>query len=286
MRPAPLTDGILYISQARTLQPEGERRPYFEMGYSTFLSYFEFSALTDGSKGTADPALTKVYRAQSIILSASIVILLVSAFMILRGPLVLRAAAAIALGGLMLSPLVAVWPNQILTESLAVPAVVLLVAACIATDARPGALVFVAACCGLMIWSRDSMIYFICLFLGLLAPSIWRSARFQSPRFWFGSLLVVLTLAGTIWCATLLPARDLCGRVLANVIQIRMLPDQEAKEYFARRGLPLTEVVLARAGYPGWVDNKWFMSDSDLQDEPETSFTTAIGCSPTGCEPT
>jgi len=37
----------------------------------------------------------------------------------------------------MLSPLVAVWPNQILTESLAVPAVVLLVAACIATDARP-----------------------------------------------------------------------------------------------------------------------------------------------------
>jgi len=99
MRPAPLTDGILYISQARTLQPEGERRPYFEMGYSTFLSYFEFSALTDGSKGTADPALTKVYRAESIILSASIVILLVSAFMILRGPLVLRAAARLHWAG-------------------------------------------------------------------------------------------------------------------------------------------------------------------------------------------
>jgi len=60
-----------------------------------------------------------------------------------------------------------------------------------------------------------------------------------------------------------------------------MLPDQEAKEYFARRGLPLTEVVLARAGYPGWVDNKWCSRIATCRTSP-TSFTTAIGCSSDG----
>jgi len=124
----------------------------------------------------------------------------------------------------------------------------------------PRCLVFVAACCGLMIWSPDSMNLFHLLFLGFW-PLVSGVRAVSIAAFWFGSPSRRPDVGGHDMVRDPVAGQGSLRPSLANVIQIRMLPDQEAKEYFRKAGPPPDRVVLARAAI--WMGRQQrCMSDS------------------------
>jgi hypothetical protein len=55
---------------------------------------------------------------------------------------------------------------------------------------------------------------------------------------------------------------------LANIVQVRILPDDARRRFFADHGLPIPPIVADRSGAPAFIDQKLFMRDDELTEVP------------------
>lgn len=264
-----ITDGILYVSQARWFQASHLPKKiyyFFEFGlYPGFLSWFDFVGLSDWSTSTTNSKILLVYTDQSLLLSASTALFLFLSFLLIPGNVFKRTIVSALLGLLLLSPLFVVWPATVLAESVTLPAVLVFVCACLASDAQARfSLPLLGIACCLLVFTRDPMIYFVWLFIGLLVLNILLTNR--TRRFVTIAGMGILIVAVGFGCArtVLFTGSGKYMQTLANIVQIRMLPDPERRKYFADRGLPLSPTVLDRSGHQAWVDNAFFEPDDKV----------------------
>jgi len=269
----PLADGKLYLTQALHLQNEPFTiLRFLEFGlYPLFLSQFDVGMrdwLSDGN----DPKFLPVYYTQSLILCAASAVFLFCAFIYISGRLFTRIVVSMLLGCILLSPLVIVWPINILTEALALPTILLVACACLADDSgRHWSPIFIAIVCSLLVLVRDAMMIFVCIFGALLlANSLFVKINWTAARM-IGMVLVLVAIGLGVAKASLVTSGGSknVSQLLANIIQFRILPDPERRQFFVERGLPISSTVMERSGKPAWVDNDWFHPDSALSDRPE-----------------
>src|SRR5215813_618518 len=266
-----LSDGRLYLTQALQLQDEPVTPlRILEFGlYPLFLSQFDLGVK---DWATNDPKLQTIYYAESLMLCATSAVFLLCAFMLIPGRPLKRVIVSLLLGCILLSPLVIVWPNFILTEAMVLPATLLFACACLAADRgkRWSAILIALACC-LLVLVRDAMIIFVCMFAALLWVNIlFTKINWARPAM-IGAVLVLFAVGLGVAKASLVVdggSKNL-SQLLANIIQIRILPDPEHRKFFAERGLPISPTVMERSGTPAWVDNDWFEPDSALSDRPD-----------------
>ena len=168
------------------------------------------------------------------------------------------------LGGLLLSPLVVIWPACLLAEALTLSALLFFCSACLAYDAgKRFVLPVVGLFCCLLVFVRDPMIFFVWIFASLLATNVLlvRGGR----RFVTIAGLVILLIAGSLgYARATFFTQNRYLQTFVNVVQLRILPDPEHREFFAARGLPTSSVVMERSGHPAWVDNAVFMPDDEV----------------------
>ena len=55
----------------------------------------------------------------------------------------------------------------------------------------------------------------------------------------------------------------------ANIIQFRILPDAEHRNFFVERGLPISSEAMALSGKTAWDKGDWWKPDSELSDRPD-----------------
>ena len=255
--PRPLLDGALYITQALQLQHEPVTLLRFvEFGlYPLFLSQFDLG-VRDWLAGGNDPKLLAVYYTQSIMLCATSAVFLFCAFILISGHLLKRIVVSALLGCILLSPLVIVWPITVLTEALALPTILLFACACLSDDSgRRWSPILIAIVCCLLVIVRDAMFIFVCIFGALLlANTLFVKVNRTGPRM-IGIVLVLLaiSLGGTkAWLVESGGSKNL-SQLLANIIQFRILPDPQRRQFFVERGLPISSTVMERSGLPAWA---------------------------------
>ena len=277
--PAPLFDARLYLTQALNLQHDPVTlRSVLEFGfYPLFLSQFDLG-IRDWLTASNDPKLLAIYYVQSLILCATSAVFLFCALILTPGHLLKRIVVAVLLGCILLSPLIIVWPNYVLTESMVLPATLLFACGCLADDAgRRWSLILIAMSCLLLVLVRDAMILFVCMFVTLLLANIlFAKINWTRPRM-IGTVLVLLALGLGIAKESLVVndseqytgTSKTLSTLFANVIQYRILPNPEYRKFFVERELPISSTVMERVGKPAWVDSDWFQADSDLSDRPD-----------------
>ena len=270
--PRPLLDGKLYITQALQLQQEPfTPLRFLEFGlYPLLLSQFDVR-VRDWVVGGNGPNLLAVYYTQSIILCAMSAIFLSCAFILTSGHLLKRTVISALLGGILLSPLVIVWPTTILTEALALPTMLLFACACLSDNSgRSWSPIFIAIVCCLLVLVRDAMLIFVCIFGALfLANTLFVKVNRTGPRM-TGMVLVLLAIGlggSKAWLVESGGSKNL-SQLLANIVQLRILPHPESRNFFAERGLPISSTVMERSGLPAWDDNDWYEPDSAVSDRP------------------
>ena len=168
---------------------------FVEFGlYPLFLSQFDLG-VRDWLFGGNDPKLLAVYYTQSLILCATSAVFLFCAFIFISGHLLKRIVVSVLLGCILLSPLVIVWPINVLTEALALPTILLFACACLADDSgRRWSPILIAIVCCLLVLVRDAMIIFVCIFGALLLANIlFVKINWTAPRM-IGMVLVLLAI--------------------------------------------------------------------------------------------
>ena len=270
----PLVDEAKYIAQARVLQDEPVTlQQILEFGlYPGFLSQFDLE-IRDWSIGSTDPKLLVVYATQSLILSVMSALFLFCSFIFIPGNLIKRIIISVLLAGILLSPLVVVWPNTAMTEAMTLPVTLLFACACLADDSggRWSPTLVAIACC-LLVLVRDSMFLFVLPFAVLLLANNLFANRNSTRTVMIGAILMLLAVGLATTRASLLPLDPQVaekhhlidrGQCFANIIQFRILPDPEHRNFFVNRGLPISSEVMALSGKPSW-DSDFFRPDSEL----------------------
>lgn len=272
-----IQDGIGYVTQSRLfVQPPVLPLSQYlnflrEYGlYPLFLRLFDLGDVHENwTAASTHPQILPVYAAQALLLALCSALFLSLAYQLIPGRPLKRATLALLLGCLLLSPLVVVWPSQVLTEALTLAALLLFATACLAYDAdRPSGLVFIALGACLLVALRDPMIFFVWIFAVLLAAnglSAWARTPTRKVAVVAGVLVLILAAGLGYARASVLSGKYL--QTFVNIIQFRILPDPQMQLYFARRGLPLTPAVLNRAGKPAWIDNNLFLPDAHADPE-------------------
>jgi hypothetical protein len=268
--PHRITDGVHYVVQGWAFRVFGIHlvRDILLYGlYPAFLSPFKIPGLDWATDGAA-PVVVAVYAVQSLILAAATALFLWSSFkFILLSPLK-RATTAVLLGGVLISPLVIVWPSGLLMESLTLSALLLFAAACLAFDAnKKYSLVLIGLSSCLSILIRDPIIVFSLIFAGMFGLSVLLAQRVRSRAALAGlvTLLVAVGLGGMRSQLTSSSGKYI--QPLVNIIQLRILPDPERRAFFFDRGLPMTPTVLERSGKVAQFNNTLFLSDSEVPAE-------------------
>lgn len=101
----PISDGAMYISQARAYQILGLKlhtsvKYLFEWGlYPRFLSWFDFTGLSDWNTASTHPSSLVVYAGQGLLLSSSTALFLFLSFRLIPGSLFKRAMISAFAGG-------------------------------------------------------------------------------------------------------------------------------------------------------------------------------------------
>jgi hypothetical protein len=276
---SPLDDGAHYIGQARLLQDEPfTLQRFLELGlYPLFLSQFDLE-LGDMSVASTDPKLLAVYAAQSLMLSATSAVFLFCAFILIPGHLLKRVVICALLGGILLSPLVVVWPTMVMYETMAIPATLLFACACLSDDSgRRWSLILIAMACCLLLLVRVQTVFFVFMFAGLLWGNIlFSKTNWTRPLMIGAALMLLATGLGIAKASWLLDRmKDNYGSIVnysqvwASIIQVRILPDPEHRKFFVERGLPISSTMMERSGKPAWVDNKWFTPENELSESPD-----------------
>lgn len=271
--PQPIFDGVHYLGMASGFFT-GSRRDlftnFFVNGlYPVFLAPFDAKDMNLLGPISTHPKLFSIYAAQAVFLSVTSFVLLLALFFWCPGSTTRRMVITGFLGVLLLSPLFLVWPAYVLTESVAIPVLLLLLASFLAYDAKPSIprLTLIAALAPAVALTRDPMIYFVVLTGVLLMANV----ALRSPRF-IGTAIVAWFIVISCGFALIKNSAKHVGPVygqdMANVIQIRILPDPDRRAFFIARGMPIGPTVIARAGKPAYLD-KWFDSDTELKDYPD-----------------
>jgi len=266
--PYSLADGALYIAHGGVILGAKVANWPLETAryglYPAFLSLFRLRAVNWATAGNS-PTLLPVYEAQALLLALATAVFLCCAFAFSSGTTLKRAAISVLLGFFLLSPLVIVWPGFVLTESLTLATLLLLLAACQVCDNQAShPVLFIAVTAAVLIWLRDPLISFVWLLVILLAVNIAfvRSERAGARIVAVGLLLAVGAFG--VERIALIGRSDKYIQPLANIVQLRMLPDPQRRAFFAARGLPLSPAVLERSGQPAQYRNSLFLPDDDV----------------------
>ena len=114
------------------------------------------------------------------------------------------------------------------------------------------------------------MLLFVCIFGALfLANTLFVKIKRTGPRI-TGIVLVLLAIGlggAKAWLVESGGSKNL-SQLLVNIVQLRILPHPESREFFVERGLPISSTVMERSGLPAWDDNDWYEPDSALSDRP------------------
>jgi hypothetical protein len=265
----PVADEIMYVTQARYFQVHYLPRYKVQMTYGLyprFLSLFDFSNVT-WFPASIHPQVLAVCAAQALLLSASTALFLFVCYRLIPGSPVRRITSSALMGALLLSPFVVVWPRQILTEAVTLPALLAFVAVCLAYDAgKRFSLVLVVFSACLLVAVRDPMIFFIWIFAILLGVNVL-FARTKSRSAAAAVAVALLLPVGLGYSRASLLTYSQSGRysqALVDVIQFRILPDPERRAFFADRGLVLSPTVMERAGKPASFNNTLFERDDQV----------------------
>jgi hypothetical protein len=145
-------------------------------------------------------------------------------------------------------PAVVQWDALVLSESLSISLGALWVATWLVLFRRPGPATVVAVIGASLLWAltRDSNGVVIACSLVAAAASILLPGRRRVGLALLGGLAATLLIAS----ATTSGPTPRWERPLFQVIERRMLPNAEAREHFADRGMPLTPGVRALQGIP------------------------------------
>src|SRR5262249_31718301 len=142
---------------------------------------------------------------QSFILHATTAVFLYYAFILIPGHLLKRIVICVLLGGMLLSPLVIIWPTIVMTEAMTLPAILLFACACLAADARTRwAPIVVAMTCCLLVLVRDPIIYFVWMFAALLWTNMLFAITNWTRLLMIGPVLMLLAVGLGIARASLL----------------------------------------------------------------------------------
>jgi hypothetical protein len=266
--PYGLADGALYIAQGGLILGAKLANWPLEITryglYPAFLSLFRLRTVNWATAGNS-PALLPVYETQALLLASATAIFLCCTFAFISGTTLKRTTISVLLGFFLLSPLVIVWPGLVLTESLTLPTLLLLLAACLASDNEANHPVhFIVLTGALLVLVRDPLISFIWLFAILLAVNIAfvRSERAGARIVAVGLLLAVCAFG--VERIALIGQSDKYIQPLANIVQLRVLTDPQRRAFFAAHGLPLSPAVLERSGHPAQYKNSLFLPDDDV----------------------
>lgn len=266
----PLYDGVQIINRARSLQSCCPSiAEYIEHGlYPLFLSLFDLNNTAEWN--SKDPKLLVVFTAQAILLAASTAFFLSVVLSVSAGPFLKRFATALGLALLLLSPLVVVWPANILNETASISLLLLFLSSCLYTDAHPSsvlALIITFVAGALLVFVRDPLVYFSVLFLALACANAVVSGSSKRGRVFVIIIgAMILALAGIKAYSIKMSGKYVEN--LANIVQIRILPDDGRRRFFADHGLPISSIVVARSGEHASVDNKLYETDDELAEFP------------------
>jgi hypothetical protein len=276
----PLIDEAKYIAQARLLQDEPiTLQRILEFGlYPVFLSQFDLG-IRDWSVASTDQKILAIGAAQSLMLQATSALFLFCAFNLITGNSLKRIVISVLLGGILLSPLVVVWPTMAMTEAISLSVTLLLACACLTGDARKRwSPILIAITCCLLVFVRDPMFLFVWMFVVLLlANNLFAKMNWTLPMM-IGTLLMLIAIGLGITKVSLLPDDPRIvekhylidrSQTLGNIIQLRILPDVEHRSFFVERGLPNSPEVMARSGMTVWDKDDWWKPDSELSDRPD-----------------
>ena len=223
--------------------------------YPVFLNLFHIPALDWATAGN-DPIVLAVYKAQALLLAAATATFLYCTIAFSSGTLLKRTTVTMLIGTLLLSPLVIVWPTELLMEALTLATLFLVLSACMAFDVQAKhSLVLIGLTTGLLIWIRDPLIPFICLFLVLLSINVVMSSWKQRRAVDVVGLAILLATfvfgIARVELIETLPTHKYI-QPLADIVQLRILPNPERTAFFAEHGLPISPIVMRRAEQPAW----------------------------------
>jgi hypothetical protein len=264
--PYTFAEGAYYVAQAQAVSLPF-RLPKYLLHYGlypAFLSYFRLPNLDDWSMAGIHPDVIRICVAQSVVLALSTAIFLGSVFKLSSGSSPMKFFALFVCSGVLLSPLVIVWPRFIFTESLTISAIMLLVCSCLAYDTdRRHALLFVGLSCCIVILVREPTIFFVWIFIGLLGLNILL-ARKKTQGLRIAAIALLLAVSIGLAKTSIVAAAGKYTQTLVNVIQFRMLPDEERRTFFIARGLPTSPEVMRLAGKTAWDNGTLFLPDEEV----------------------
>ena len=270
----PLVDAAFYIQQARLLHDEPvtmQRVLEFSL-FPVFLSQFE--KVDDTSAiNSKDPKLLPIYAAQSLVLQVVSAAFLFCALIFIPGRPIKRVVISVLLGCILLGPQIVAWPSMATTEAMTLSATLLFACTCLADDlGRRWSPILVPVACCLLVLIRDPMIILVWMFGLLLLVNILFSKRSTRPLM-IGAFLMLLVLGLATVRASLFSfdpqsKPDVLdhSQSFANILQFRILPDPQYRNFFVLRGLPISSNVMKKSGKPAW-ESDWFTPDSELSSD-------------------
>jgi hypothetical protein len=238
--------------------------------YPAFLSVFDFTALTDWQ--AKNPALAQVYYTQAVLLAATMAFFLFIVLWTSTAFFLVRCGLLLALSFMLWSPLVVVWPAWVLNETLTISGLILLLSCCLYADVRRNSLtrlVVLLLAGTALIFVRDPFIFLTLALTSLICVNAVFSVSKTLPR------LCILCLACAVLVVTAIETEPMRGAgkrsggfdvlaSLATVIQMRILPDEVGRRFFVERGMPASDIILARSGTASIADP---MLETSIPDE-------------------
>ena len=271
LQPHRVTDGAHYIQQGWLFQVADIRDwLYYSLFYGlypAFLGHFHVPGL-DWSVAGTDPSILPVYAMQSLLLAVTTAVFLYCSFEFVSGNSLIRITLSVLLGVLLLSPLVIVWPAEVLDESLTLSFLFLFLSACVGFDDSRDyflSLIGIASC--LLIFVRYPIVLFVWVFAGMIGLNILL-ARVKKTTILVLGLVTLVAAIGLGAARSALIAQDnIYVQSLVDVIQLRILPDPKRRTFFAERGLPSSQMTMTLSGKPAPYENWLFMPDDEVPAE-------------------
>jgi len=271
----PIVDGEHYIQQARLLHCCASLKESVQYGlYPAFLNplvrLFKFRDPPDWRTASKYSTIVLIYATQAVVLAAATAFLLLTVLRTWGTSFAARSGAALALTAFLAGPLVVVWPASIMNETLTISALFLVLAGCMHADLQPKPLrglviAYIASIPPMFV--RDSLAAMTIVFVFLTASSAVVVPSSKAARLLVVPVVGIMALVLAVRVVSV-AGMDRTVENLANLVQLRMLPDDARRHFFVEHGLPLSPIVMARSGAPAFVDNKLFERDDELREFP------------------
>lgn len=168
-----------------------------------------------------------------------------------------------------IQPNFAMWNQQILSESMGITLAVASICAWWAFCDHPSPRGVVWAYLWTLLWMgvRDSHIVPTLLIIiptAVISALVWRGIDPNIRKRLIVGAVVTVGISGWFYVA-----QDVSNRnqyPFHNNIGVRVLADEELKEYFVEGGMPLNETLEGREGHFSWDDGEVFLQDPELEE--------------------